>query len=38
MDITLIFYGVVNELGSSIHTSNKSSQIFSASSEAPVKT
>lgn len=37
MDISFIFSSVVNEWGSLIHTLNKNSQIFSASSEAPVE-
>lgn len=38
MDISFIFSSVVNEYGSLIHTLNQSSQIFSASSDAPVAT
>ena len=37
MNISFIFSSTVNELGSLIHTLNKSSQILSASSEAPVE-
>lgn len=37
MDISFIFSGIVNKLGSLIHTSSKSNQLLSASSEAPAE-
>lgn len=37
MDISFIFPGIVNKLGSLVHTLSKSSQILSASSAAPAE-
>lgn len=37
MDISFIFSSIVNKLGSLIHTSSKSNQLLSASSEAPAE-